>query len=103
MLKIFIRALDSVISYIAMVINKNYNSNMYCCMNNKQLITLSTPNYSKVLTNFDAIGYDLKMIIPPNIYMSVSFKVFIVYIMSCICRGYYITILQVWIYLRMSK
>ncbi len=40
---------------------------MYCCMNNKQLIKLSTPNYSKVLTNFNAInrlGYDLKMIIP---------------------------------------
>ncbi len=39
-----------------MVINTNCNSNMYCCMNNKQLIKLSIPNYSKVLTNFDAIN-----------------------------------------------
>ncbi len=23
---------------VAMVINENYNSNMFCCMNNKQLI-----------------------------------------------------------------
>ncbi len=100
MLKTFIRALDS---YIAMVINKNYNSNMYWCMNNKQLIKLSTPNSIEVLTNFDAIGYDLKIIIPPKqrkhisqtctCYMFVSFKVFIVYIMSCICRGYYSTII----------
>ncbi len=44
-----------------MVINKqNYNSNMYCCMNNKQLIQLSTPNYSKVLTHSDAKEDDLK-------------------------------------------
>ncbi len=60
MLKTLIRALDKVISYMAMVIDKNYNSNMYWCMNNKQLIKLSTPNYIKVLTHFDAIGYDLK-------------------------------------------
>ncbi len=43
MLKTFIRALDKVIIYTAMIINKNYNSNMYCFMNNKQLIKLSTP------------------------------------------------------------
>ncbi len=35
MLKTFIRALDKVIIYIAMVINENYNS---------KLIKLSTPN-----------------------------------------------------------
>ncbi len=39
--KTFIRTLDKVIIY--MIINKNYDSNMYCCMNNKQLIKLSTP------------------------------------------------------------
>ncbi len=69
-------------------------------MNNKQLKKLSTPNYIKVFKMCDAIGYDLKMIIPPkqrklilqNTYMSVTFKVFIVYIMSCISRGYYSTI-----------
>ncbi len=44
MLKTFTRAVDSVISYIAKVINTNYNSNMCCCMNNKQLIQLYTPN-----------------------------------------------------------
>ncbi len=44
--KTFIRALDNVISYTAMVINKNYNRDMYCCMNNKQLIK-STPNHIK--------------------------------------------------------
>ncbi len=35
------RTLDKVIIYL--IINKNYDSNMYCCMNNKQLIKLSTP------------------------------------------------------------
>ncbi len=65
MVKTFTRAVDNVISYIANVINTN-NSNMCCCMNSKQLIQLSTPNYSKVFKDFDAIGYDLKMIIPPN-------------------------------------
>ncbi len=29
---------------------------MHCCINNKQMIKLSTPNYIKVLTNFDAIN-----------------------------------------------
>ncbi len=38
MLKTFTRAVDNVISYIDKVINKNDNSNMCCCMNNKQLI-----------------------------------------------------------------
>ncbi len=42
--KTCIRALDKVIIYIAMSINENYNSNMYCCMINKQLIKLSTLN-----------------------------------------------------------
>ncbi len=99
MLKTFTRAVDNVISYIAKVINANYSSNMCCCMNNKQLIQLFTPNYSKVFTHFDAIGYDLKMTIPPKqrkhisqTSTSVFFKVFIVYMMSCICRGYYSTI-----------
>ncbi len=73
---------------------------MYCCMNNKQLIKLSTPNYSKILTNFDAINMVWFKNYHPsktekasftNIYMSVSF---IVYIMSLICRGYYSTNLQ---------
>ncbi len=79
------------ISYIAMVINKrNYNSNMYCCMNNKQLIQLSTPNYSKVLTHSDAKEDDLKMILPPKqtiIYISVAFNMFIVYVVICILQG----------------
>ncbi len=65
MLKTFTRAVDNVITNIAKVINKKYNSNM-CCMKNKQLIQLSTPNYSKLFTNFDALGYDLKMIILQN-------------------------------------
>ena len=52
-----------------MAINKNYNSNMYCCINNKQLIKLFTPNYSKVLTN-----------------LIICF-VYSVYNESCICRG----------------
>ncbi len=26
------KALDKVINYIAMIINENYNSNIYCCM-----------------------------------------------------------------------
>ncbi len=56
MLKTFTRAVDSVISYIAKVINTNYNSNKCCCMNNKQLIQLYTPNYRKVFINLDAIG-----------------------------------------------
>ncbi len=43
MMKTFIRALDKVIIYTAMIINKSLNSIMYCWMNNKQLITLSTP------------------------------------------------------------
>ncbi len=43
MLKTSIRALDNVIIYIAMIINENYNSNMYCCMNYKLLLKLSTP------------------------------------------------------------
>ncbi len=29
---------------VAMDINENYNSNMICCMNIKQLIEWSTPN-----------------------------------------------------------
>ncbi len=66
MLKTFTRAVHNVITNIAKVINKKYNSNMCCCMNNKQLIQLSTPNYSKLFTHFDAIGYDLKMIILQN-------------------------------------
>ncbi len=39
-----VRALDKVIIYIAMLINENYNCNKYCCINNKQVIQLSTPN-----------------------------------------------------------
>ncbi len=80
MLKTFIRALDKVIYRpIAMVINENYNSNMYCCMNNKQLIQLYTPNSN------GAIWYYLTMLIPPKQRkhfknMSVSFKVFSVYV-----------------------
>ncbi len=59
MLKTFIKALDKVIYRpIAMVINENYNSNMYCCMNNKQLIQLYTPN--------SAIWSYLTMLIPPK-------------------------------------
>ncbi len=42
-LKTLIRALDKVISYIAMIINNNYTSNMYCCMNNKQLQKIIHP------------------------------------------------------------
>ncbi len=82
MLKTFIRALDKVISYIAMVINKNYNSNMYWCINNKQLIK-STHNYSKVLTNFVAINSfqndhpsKTEKTSFTTIYKSVSFEVF---------------------------
>ncbi len=66
MLKTFTRAVDNVITNIAKDINRKYNSNMCCCMNNKQLIQLSTPNYSKLFTTFDALGYDLKMIILQN-------------------------------------
>ncbi len=56
MLKTFISALDKVIIYIAMIINENYYSNMYCCMINKQLINYPPLTYSKKLTNFDAIN-----------------------------------------------
>ncbi len=56
MLKTFTRAVDNVITNIAKDINTKYNSNMCCCMNNKQLIQLSTPNYSKLFTTFDALG-----------------------------------------------
>ncbi len=66
MLKTFTRAVDNVITNIAKDINTKYNSNMCCRMNNKQLIQLSTPNYSKLFTTFDALGYDLKMIILQN-------------------------------------
>ncbi len=38
MLKTFTRAVYNVIIYIEKLININYNSNMCCCMNNKQLI-----------------------------------------------------------------
>ncbi len=55
MLKTFIRGLDNVISQIAMLINKSNNSHVYCCMNHKQRIK-STPKYSKLLTNCDAIN-----------------------------------------------
>ncbi len=64
-------------------------------MNNNKLIKWSTPSgYSTVLTHFDSINrvwfkndHPSKTEKPSftNIYMSVSFKVFLVYIMSCIC------------------